>query len=239
MDYKLSISDATSIAETDNTNGKRSVLPIKRQPAKQNSCKRKKSNVCNVCKKTFRTPYILKAHKKIVHQGIRPHRCRKCDEYFASADEIKRHVCTYSEVKPFACYQCEKSFISAYSLECHQKAGHRKTGPFTCDICNKICSTFTLIRRHMIRHMGKQPFHCDQCDRSFARKSYMKIHKLRIHQLFRSYRCQDCEKSFINSYELNRHILSHTGVKRFACEHCDKRFFTMPNLNIHMRRLHK
>ena len=40
----------------------------------------------------------FKKHKSIVHEGLRDHKCEKCDKYFISASFLKRHISNYHEL---------------------------------------------------------------------------------------------------------------------------------------------
>lgn len=128
-------------------------LTTKRKSAKQNKRKRKKP------KKFMHIPN--NSHRSVVHPGIHPHRCQDCDEYFPSVDELERHFCEHSRDKSFACGVCFQSFNNTHSLGLHRRAVHCNTSAFICDICSKSFRTYSLVRRHMVRHTGELPYQCD------------------------------------------------------------------------------
>ena len=58
-------------------------------------------------------------------------------------------------------------------------------------------------------------------------------------QLERQYKCDKCEKQFINKYRLNFHIKNtHSNVK-FACNYCHKQFNQKVSMKIHVESVHK
>ncbi|XP_054760024.2 zinc finger protein 37-like [Lytechinus pictus] len=52
---------------------------------------------------------------------------------------------------------------------------------------------------------------------------------------FRGFKCDLCEKVFINKSDLNRHIRSHTGEQPYACSTCGRRFGDYAHLRDHQK----
>ncbi|GAB6032099.1 hypothetical protein CHUAL_010463 [Chamberlinius hualienensis] len=52
------------------------------------------------------------------------------------------------------------------------------------------------------------------------------------------FKCKECFKTFDRSFSLNRHLRSHTGVKKCYCHHCGKGFCEQRNLRHHIIRFH-
>ena len=48
------------------------------------------------------------------------------------------------------------------------------------------------------------------------------------------FQCSVCDQGFSNNYQLNMHILTHTGEKPFQCTHCDISFSEENDLKSHM-----
>ena len=61
-----------------------------------------------------------------------------------------------------------------------------------CGLCSYSCKKPSVLKRHMMVHIGHKAFTCKQCDHSFARAS-----------------------------DLKQHELAHSGEKPFKCSHCN------------------
>ncbi|XP_013201038.1 zinc finger protein 454 [Amyelois transitella] len=49
------------------------------------------------------------------------------------------------------------------------------------------------------------------------------------------YKCNVCEQRYCGTYELNRHLKTHTGVKPFECNICQRNFFRKHHLQEHLK----
>ena len=68
----------------------------------------------------------------------------------------------------------------------------------------------------IIRKKEKK-YKCDCCDKRFIQSSHLNDH-LKIHSGEKTFKCDYCEKNFTLKCNLNTHLLIHTGEKSFRCE---------------------
>ncbi|XP_038673247.1 zinc finger protein 107-like isoform X2 [Scyliorhinus canicula] len=84
--------------------------------------------------------------------------------------------------------------------------------------------------------MENKRFKCDVCEKRFVNSTMLLRHQV-IHTGEKSFRCDVCEKAFSQSSHLQSHHRIHTGEKPFTCELCDKSFTQSSSLIEH-KRLH-
>ena len=81
---------------------------------------------------------------------------------------------------------------------------------------------------------GKKSFKCKDCNESFIQSSQCKSHE-RIHTNGKPHKCQYCDKRFIKPFKLRIHERTHTGEKPYECKYCEKCFTTSANCKSHER----
>ena len=82
--------------------------------------------------------------------------------------------------------------------------------------------------------IGKKSFKCKDCNESFIQSSQCKSHE-RIHTNGKPHKCQYCDKRFIKPFKLRIHERTHTGEKPYECKYCEKCFTTSANCKSHER----
>ena len=98
---------------------------------------------------------------------------------------------------------------------------------YKCEICEKRFQTNQKKNQHIRNVHGEvKTFICNVCNRIFGRKEQLTLHLKNYHQEGqRNYKCESCEKSFIQSGALKYHIKSfHEGQRNYKCDHCGKHF---------------
>jgi KRAB domain-containing zinc finger protein len=108
----------------------------------------------------------------------------------------------------------------------------------TCIFCNRICSTFGNLKRHMFTHTGERPFSCSLCGKGFIRKNRLFEHISSVHQGQRPYTCDICSKAFALKHNLVAHMNYHLPQARLSCCLCEKQFKYRGDLSKHMKRKH-
>ncbi|KAK1344757.1 hypothetical protein QTO34_013458 [Cnephaeus nilssonii] len=82
-----------------------------------------------------------------------------------------------------------------------------------------------LIDRHKKERAGEKSFKCQECRKSFRVSSDLIKHQ-RVHTEEKPYKCPQCDKRFRWSSDLNKHFTSHQGLKPYKCSWCGKSFDT-------------
>ncbi|TRY64010.1 hypothetical protein TCAL_00785 [Tigriopus californicus] len=78
------------------------------------------ARTCPECKRVFSSRQTMLYHKKVVHSGIRPYRCKDCGKTFARADSFKTHA--HTEERSFLCSVCGKTFARRNIRDIHERA---------------------------------------------------------------------------------------------------------------------
>lgn len=81
--------------------------------------------------------------------------------------------------------------------------------------------------------LGQKRFKCDQCDFSCIQSFDLVKHKY-IHGGEKPYKCDMCPKQFTRPARLREHQRLHTGERPFVCEECGKAFTQQASLKSHM-----
>ncbi|XP_054247344.1 transcription factor E4F1 isoform X2 [Indicator indicator] len=77
--------------------------------------------VCELCRKTFKTASILKAHM-ITHSSRKDYECKLCGTSFRTKGSLIRHHRCHTDERPYKCKKCGKSFRESGALTRHLKS---------------------------------------------------------------------------------------------------------------------
>ena len=137
------------------------------------------------------------------------------------------------------CEICDRVFSNKSSLKRHVDNVHRQI-KFKCDKCNENFSLKENLKKHIVTtHKGKK-YKCIICSKIFSRSEHLKRHNDNIHIGSKDYHnCESCGKSFTNSDNLKRHTyIVHYGQKDYNCNNCGKLFVSLQNLKRHINSIH-
>ena len=79
---------------------------------------------------------------------------------------------------------------------------------------------------------GQKRFKCDQCNFSCIQSFDLVKHKY-IHGGEKPYKCKMCPKQFTRPARLREHERLHTGERPYTCEQCGKSFAQLSTLKSH------
>ena len=124
---------------------------------------------------------------------------------FTSIGKIESHYLSHSGHKGWQCQHCGNVYAREGSLERHRQK-HVQAKKFRCNTCHKVFTDNNQLKIHMRSHTGEKPYKCDYpgCNHRASDSTNMTKHK-KTHQP-RTHQCIWCEKKFVRSDGLKRHM---------------------------------
>ena len=84
----------------------------------------------------------------------------------------------------------------------------------------------------------ERPFVCDVCDRKFIRSTHLRRH-MRIHTGEKPFACHICGRRYARGDYLRAHIQGHRRDRVHKCKHCNEIFHDLTRFANHCRLLHQ
>ena len=146
--------------------------------------------------------------------------------------------------KTFLCYICNKEYNMNFHLKRHIKNIHenRKSynspnntiqydqKPKESEIAAKSISNANNLKRHE----GQKDYMYD------FQKGKLKTHIQTIREVHKDYKCESCDKSFLNLRNLERHLHTvHDGYRDYKCTYCGKSLTDAGHLKKHIHTIHE
>ena len=172
---------------------------------------------CQLCDIKYKKPVFLKRHKVKIHSN--------------ELDAFEREI--LQEELVHECNICSKRFFSEQTLQFHERKTHKLRKYGVNNFC-KLCQTsFTGLATHV-----------KKIHTSAEEKQALKDHEKTIPFNFL---CKYCDKYFLNSIILNRHIVNNhkqeDKEEQWKCEKCPKVFkagkYRNGNFKKHMKNVHE
>ncbi|KAL6088153.1 hypothetical protein STEG23_008203 [Scotinomys teguina] len=101
---------------------------------------------------------------------------------------------------------------------------------FNCENLFTRCSNLTI---HQCNYIQDNHYNHIDCDTTFNQTSNLTTQKIQNAQ--KSYKCNECGKSFKYCSSYNKHSIIHTGEKPYKCKICGKSFTQCASLKKHQR----
>lgn len=203
---------------------------------------------CNVCEKIFVSTRKLRQHFAKRHPGLElnvGYKCRHCDEFFKTIEEVKSHSMLFHEGKR----QRQKNI----------------DGKCRCNVCGQLFTYTYLLHPHFKRYHPdsqlKFDYKCRHCDEFFETTEELRMHSAVVHErrdadgieltssvprlkkVFVNFRCKVCEKIFQTNGLLKRHFkkVHPASVLQvdYKCRGCDEFFPTKIEHMKHFNAVHE
>ena len=84
---------------------------------------------------------------------------------------------------------------------------------------------------------GDKRHKCKECDRAFVKSADLKRH-MAGHRNEKNYKCEECDSAFTRRDNLKAHMLLHSRKGVVTCDLCNKEFINTVYLKRHMH-IHK
>ncbi|KAI5638063.1 zinc-finger double domain-containing protein [Phthorimaea operculella] len=184
---------------------------------------------CDKCDMSFHRKDYLVKHNSLKHSQSKSITESPIKKHNSLKHSQSKSI-TESPIKKLQECKCGKKFYDKWRLQKHLDF-YCKLNPsndekkFFCDLCNKGFSHKYVLKEHLMRHSNEKTLICDFCGDVFPQK-YLLIRHILHHMTVPKvmYECEICDKKFIRSWSLKKHLISHTGKKPFACKYCGRNF---------------
>lgn len=186
---------------------------------------------CTECSRSFTLASTLQLHSRRTHLGIKPYECTVCGWKFAQSSDLTKHMRKHTGERPYQCSYCAHGFAQKRNLQNHMKMHVRP--PSVCRYCDKQFLLDTSLTQHLKRHEGDNAEKCPQCAVQFADTQTLTKHMNRVHSAAKTYRCEQCDKTFSKSSDLRKHARKHSGERPYTCNVCEKTFAHQTSLRNH------
>ncbi|XP_060802984.1 zinc finger protein 714 isoform X2 [Amyelois transitella] len=159
-------------------------------------------------------------------------KCSPCDMDFPNKDALMEHR-RERQCMRRACELCGQLVLS---IAQHMRHMHKENVLHKCPTCGKEFPIVARLKNHMLVHTDTFNFFCDLCPYKCKHKYYLVMH-MRTHTGEKPYKCPQCQATFVNPSNLNKHKLTHQE-KQFKCMLCEKAFRTNTALREHQEATH-
>ncbi|CAH2251296.1 jg5981 [Pararge aegeria aegeria] len=161
---------------------------------------------------------------------------RNIQKYYRGVDFIE--TVDGDGIKKFTCNVCNKAFKEKRLVSQHYNFVHLKKRPKArrCHLCN-VKLAVSMYAFHMETHGIPAPS-CGACEKKFAFPWQLVRHQKFFHLGESKFQCEFCDKLFLDSPSLKKHMAKHKPDRPFKCDECEKGFKLRKTLRTHVTMVH-
>ncbi|XP_069363820.1 zinc finger protein 652-like isoform X16 [Maniola hyperantus] len=173
----------------------------------------------------------------VEEDGISTFTCNVCSKVWKKRNSFSQHYRqVHLKLTLRRCRFCDKRFTKS-KLACHMEKKHGVPMP-SCGACGrKFAKKYLVLEHQKFFHLGESKHRCDLCDKLFLDSGRLNKHMIK-HKPEKPFICDICQKGFKAKEHLQRHIMIHDNVKPYACQMCQKTFVQKGNWKTHMMMRH-
>lgn len=194
---------------------------------------------CDECDETFKTLNDQKYHFEIAHVvGSEEAKITIEPKSESNHNDEKEQINRNSKLinGRYQCQLCDKYLSSAKTIKLHIRL-HLGLNLKKCPYCSHGFSKKSHLDRHLKTH-EKAKHECKLCDIEYRTYQALHAHLYKVHgdeskysQMQRSFKCDQCPKTFYQEEHLTAHKQTHSLPKKvFECDICQKQFSRLDNL---------
>ncbi|XP_055709432.1 zinc finger protein Xfin-like [Phlebotomus papatasi] len=201
---------------------------------------KKKTEVCQICGKTFYFMRRLKNHIREIHTNRERYPCSICGKTYSAKNSVAIHMHShFKKAEAFPCPKCNKKFDTHVRMMQHHRQAHIYAKQHKCEWESCEYSTFckAMLRKHQRKHTGEKPYSCNVCNKFFSSTTGLNIHTAHKHGV-PTHQCTLCEKSFKVQESLKKHVQRVHEERKFPCLACEKKYASNADAMRHMRDTH-
>ncbi|KAJ2942264.1 hypothetical protein O0L34_g15811 [Tuta absoluta] len=200
--------------------------------------KQNKTFICDHCNKQFAQHRTIEQH---IFKNHTTHTCSKCSLTFKRPSRLKQHYELKHRVartEASYCVECDRQFDNVPQYQYHIRTAVAHQQERKSHISSVAKQELRRINEPY-RSPSKRPAQCLACPKVYSKRQNMMNHYNKVHLGQSKYRCNVCDKMFINNTRLQSHIkYSHEGHVRERndiCAVCGRGFTCKKVLQNHMR----
>ncbi|XP_056642311.1 histone H4 transcription factor isoform X1 [Diorhabda sublineata] len=163
-----------------------------------------------------------------------------CNTKYATQTKLADHLKTHTKEKIMGCANCNRLFSNKTKFCDHRKRQKTQLSTalqtYQCSQCVKLFPTERLLRDHMRSHVNH--YKCTMCDMTCSKPSVLAKHIRFKHIDFKPYRCPNCDKRFVEKYNLNTHLKIHEEENPLKCYLCEFECRSKVGMDNHCVKMH-